>query len=83
MTINDYAKVLWGAVMGLLLGILVMGTVIDYKMYSIIKVYQPEYEHRVDEGNALIVSDLEQDVIYCVWFKNQCFIPDTMSITDY
>lgn len=77
---NDTLNVATGFVIGVIITIII-GTFLNENprianehIYT--TVYQPEYNHRIDIVTAKVVSDSAQTEIYCIWYKDQIFMPN-------
>lgn len=46
------------------------------------QVYQIEYNHRVDLDTCNVVSNLNKDTIYCIWYNNKPYILDSISLNN-
>ena len=84
MSMKELIAMIFGCLMGMLIVVLGYGFVFnnDIVMDNCTKttVYQPEYNHRVDEDIATIVSDTTQIKIYCILYKNKLFVPSTTDL---
>jgi len=86
MNIDEFVKTIFHLMIGLILGATISGIIMDNnnKENTTLKtiVFQPEYNHRVDIVTVKLVCDTIQSNIYCLWYKDQMFVP-SLSLEKY
>jgi len=73
-----------GFFMGLFAGIILMTFLNEMPCtaneHIFTKVYKPDYNYRVDVVTAMVVSDTAQQEIYCIWYKNEIYLKNTINL---